>query len=96
MKGCSRIREKFDSDVHFCILWKHKEFEVFQASKFSKLGIKARNPAGHSMSNHPMTYTSPSSILMKLAVYIRPIETCRNSKCQLDWSIGYRVMAFSN
>jgi len=27
------------------ILWKNKEFKVFQASKFSKLGIKARNPA---------------------------------------------------
>jgi len=27
------------------ILWKYKEFHIFQASKFSKLGIKARNPA---------------------------------------------------
>jgi len=45
------------------------------------------------MSNHPMTYTSPSLILMKLGMYIGPIET--NSKCQLDRSIGYRVMAFS-
>jgi len=49
---------------------------------------------GHSMSNHPMTYTSPSSILMKLGMYIGPIEICRNSKCQLDWPIGYRVVAF--
>jgi len=27
------------------IRWKYKEFKIFQASKFSKLGIKARNPA---------------------------------------------------
>jgi len=26
------------------ILWKYKEFKIFQASKLSKLGIKARNP----------------------------------------------------
>jgi len=27
------------------ILWTLKEFKIFHASKFSKLGIKARNPA---------------------------------------------------
>jgi len=27
------------------ISWKYKEFKIFQASEFSKLGIKARNPA---------------------------------------------------
>jgi len=27
------------------ILWKYKEFKIFEASKFSKFGIKARNPA---------------------------------------------------
>jgi len=27
------------------ILWKYKEFKIFQSSKFSKLDIKARNPA---------------------------------------------------
>jgi len=27
------------------ILWKRKEFKIFQASKFSKLGMKARNLA---------------------------------------------------
>jgi len=26
------------------ILWKYKKFKIFQASKFSKLGIKARSP----------------------------------------------------
>jgi len=51
------------------------------------------------MSNHPKFqafYTSPLPILMKLAVYIRPIETCKDPKFQLDRPIGYRVMAFKN
>jgi len=31
--------------VSASILWKYKEFKIFQTSKFSMLGIKARNPA---------------------------------------------------
>ena len=39
------------------------------------------------MSHHPKfqaLYTSPLPILMKLAVYIRPIETCKDPKGHAD------------
>jgi len=38
--------KKFDRMfISASILWKYKELKIFQASKFSKLGIKARSPA---------------------------------------------------
>jgi len=47
MKGCFGIYEKslIVVFVSASSLWKYKEFKIFQASKFSKLGIKVRNPA---------------------------------------------------
>ena len=46
MKGCLGYEKSLIvMFVSANFLWKYKEFKIFQASIFSKLGIKARNPA---------------------------------------------------